>query len=255
MNLSTWRAAFAVEARKTAAARVTTSTTVLLVVGIAGLASAMTAAARTGDAQVLAKLGPVAAQGGWNGLVSAVIQITAAAGLLGFGVVLSWMLGREFADGTVTGLFGLPVSRATIALAKLAVYLLWSIVVALALCLVVLFAGLAFGLGLPDATAMGALARLLALAGLSALLAVPAAWAATIGRGLLPGIAATVGIITLAQVMVVAGLGGWFPLAAPALWAISPADVSAPQLALVAVVPAAFGLLTLRAWATLQLDR
>lgn len=253
--MNTLSAALAVEARKTAASRVTTGTTGLLVLGIAGLAAAMTAAARTGDAQVLAKLGPIAAQGGWTGLVSAVIQITAAAGLLGFGVVLSWMLGREFADGTVTGLFGLPVARSTIALAKLAVYLLWSVAVGVALSLVVVLVGLAFGLGWPDAAALGGLGRLLALAGLSALLAVPAAWAATVGRGLLPGIAATVGIITLAQVMVVAGLGGWFPLAAPALWAISPADVSAPQLALVAVVPAAFGLLTLRAWARLQLDR
>jgi ABC-2 type transport system permease protein len=72
---------------------------------------------------------------------------------------------------------------------------------------------------------------------------------------MLPGIATTVGIIVVAQVMAVAGTGAWFPLAAPALWAIEPGSVSAFQLALVAIVPAGFGLLALRAWATLQLDR
>jgi ABC-2 type transport system permease protein len=252
---STLVAALAVELRKTAASRVTISTTVLLVGGIAALAAAMTAAARSGNAQVIAKLGPAAAQGGWSGLTSAVLQITAAAGLLGFGVVLSWMVGREFADGTVTGLFGLPVARSTIVAAKLLVYLMWTVVVAVLIVAMVAVVGLAFGLGGPAAGDVAALGRLLALAVLSALVAVPAAWAATIGRGLLPGIATTVGIIVLAQITVVVGSGGWFPLAAPALWAIMPGSVSGVQLALVAVVPVGWGLLTLRAWSTLQLDR
>jgi ABC-2 type transport system permease protein len=61
--------------------------------------------------------------------------------------------------------------------------------------------------------------------------------------------------IVVAQVMVVAGTGAWFPLTAPALWAIAPGSVTPYQIALVVIVPLGFGLLILRAWAKLQLDR
>jgi ABC-2 type transport system permease protein len=56
-------------------------------------------------------------------------------------------------------------------------------------------------------------------------------------------------------VAVVAGTGGWLPLAAPALWALEPGSVSVGQLALVALIPIGFGLLTLAAWRGLQLDK
>ena len=249
------RAALGVESRKTAAARVTIATTIFMAFGVAGIATGTTLAARGGDPEMLAKLGPAASIGGWEGLIAVVLQITAAGGVLAFGVVLSWMVGREFDDGTVTGLFALPVRRDTIALAKLLVYLLWTVAVALVLVGVVAVIGLVLSLGAPASGVGLLLFRLMTLTVLSALIAVPAAWAATLGRGILPGIATTVGIIVVAQVMAVAGTGAWFPLAAPALWAIEPSSVSAFQLALVAIVPAGFGLLTLRAWATLQLDR
>jgi ABC-2 type transport system permease protein len=255
MTTATLRAAFGVEARKAASARVVILTTTLLIAGVAVLGGAITVAAARGDEQLQAKLGPLAAQGGWPSLLGTASQITAAGGLLAFGVVLSWLHGREFADGTVTGLFALPVSRPTIALAKLIVYLLWSVAVATLLVLVIAGLGVATAAGPFDAAASAALLRLWALTVLTALLAVPAAWAATVGRGLLPGIATTIVVLAVAQVMVVAGTGGWFPVAAPALWAILPGSVSGAQLALVPIVPLAFGLLTLSAWHRLQLDR
>ncbi len=62
-------------------------------------------------------------------------------------------------------------------------------------------------------------------------------------------------IIVIAQVMAGAGTGGWFPLTAPALWAIDPSVVSSEQLTLVAIAPTTLGLLIFRAWATFELDR
>ena len=247
-------AALHVEAQKVTAARVVMSATILLIVGTTALGAVTTAAARSGNAQVLAKLGPIAGQGGWAGLLNSVNQVTAAAGLLTFGVVLSWIFGREFAEGTITGLFGLPVSRPTIALAKLAVYLLWTMTVALALPLAAGAIGMAFGLGPPTSVAWEGLTRLFGLTLMTGALATPVAWVATLGRGLLPGIATTVGLIATAQIMVVAGTGGWFPFAAPALWAIMPGTVTGPQLALVAIVPAVSVLLALGSWQRLQLD-
>ena len=95
------RAAIAVEARKARSSHVMLWTTVLLVVGVGALALGILAAVASGEEQVIAKLGPLAGVGGWAGLVGIVVQITAAGGLAAFGVALSWMFGREFADGTV----------------------------------------------------------------------------------------------------------------------------------------------------------
>ncbi|WP_400996974.1 ABC transporter permease [Agromyces sp. GXQ0307] len=249
------RVAVAVEARKAIASRVMASTTALLVIGVGVLALGMLLAAASGDEQVLAKLGPLAGVPGWAGLVGVVLQITAAAGVLAFGVALSWMFGREFADGTVAALFGLPVSRPAIALGKLAVYVIWSVVVAIALTVVVAIVGFAMGFGATDAAGVGAIVRIPVLVVLSALIAVPAGWVATIGRGLLPGIAATVGIIVVAQVSAIADVGAWVPFVAPALWAIAPDEVPAAALLTVPTVPLAFGALCALAWSRLQLDR
>jgi ABC-2 type transport system permease protein len=248
-------AALAAEMRKTTASRVVRSATILLVGGVAVLAGSLTLAAAGGNERVLDQLGPLAELTGWDRYLGVVAQITAAATLLGFGVVLSWIVGREFADGTVSGLFALPVSRSAIALAKLSVFLAWGAAVGVLLAVVLVGAGLAIGLGPLDGAAWKGIGRQLALTVLTAGLAVPAAWAATLGRGLLPGIAVSVGTIVIAQVAVVAGTGAWLPVAAPALWVLDPETVTGVQLALALTVPAAFGLATLMAWRRLQLNR
>jgi ABC-2 type transport system permease protein len=249
------KAAVSVETRKFIASRVTRSATALIVGGIAIMATVFEAAADSGNERIIAQLGDLAHEDGWTRLVGIAIQITSVAGLLGFGVVMAWIMGREFADGTISGLFALPVGRGAIAVAKLTVAMVWTAVISICLTATIVVAGLALGIGMPDASAMSELLRLVLLTVLSGLLAVPAAWAATVGRSLLPGIAVTIGLIASAQVMVVVGTGAWYPIALPALWAIDPQEVSVTQLCLVALVPGAFGLATTRAWTKLQLAR
>lgn len=247
--------AVAVEARKARASHVMLSISIILIGGLAVLTLGMLLGAASGDEQILAKLGPLAGTSGWARLVGVVVQIASAGGLLAFGVALSWMFGREFADGTVSGLFALPVRRSTIAVAKLLVYLMWSLGVAVVLAAVVAMLGFALGYGATDAAGIGEVLRIPVLTVLTALIAVPAAWATTLGRGLLPGIAATVGIVVLAQVMAVIGAGEWVPFVAPALWAIAPDAVPAAALLTVPSVPLVFGALCAFAWSRLQLDR
>ncbi|WP_432937268.1 ABC transporter permease [Kribbella sp. CA-253562] len=170
--------------------------------------------------------------------------------------MISWLFGREFAEGTITGLFALPVPRRTIAAAKLVVYMVWSLAASCALLTALVLAGLAAGLGGIPADAVPGLGRQLALAVLTGAIAVPAAWATTMARSILAGIATTIGIVVLSQLTVVAGAGGWFPFAAPALWAISAGtEVSTVQLLLVAPVVLATAALALNNWHRLQLDR
>ena len=96
----------------------------------------------------------------------------------------------------------------------------------------------------------------LVLSLLTATIAIPAAWAATLGRSVLAGIGTAIGILVVSQVAVVAGTGGWFTFAAPALWAVSQGTrVSPTQLAL--IIPLVLGScsLILVAWSRLQLDK
>jgi ABC-2 type transport system permease protein len=249
------RDAVAVEFRKARSSRVLGSTGVLLAVGVTVLAAAMVAAARSGDAEIVAKIGPQAATGDWSAMLAVATQITAAASVLAFGVGISWLYGREFADGTIPGLFGLPVGRGAIATAKLLVYLAWAVAVTVVAVLLLVAGGLVVGLGAPDAAAISGLARLFALGVLTALIAVPAGWAASLGRGLLPGIAVAVGILVIAQVSVIADLGSWVPFVAPALWAMHADIHSATALIVVPIVPLIFGAATIVAWRRMELDK
>lgn len=244
-----------VERRKNTASRVVLATSVLIVVGIAVIATSLTMAADAGNAQIVAQLGDLAHTTGWEQLTGVAAQVSATGAVLGFGVALSWMFGREFADGTISSLFALPVSLRLSAMGKLIVYAGWAAGIAIGVVVVLGIAGVALGFGLPDVDIATALIRQWVLIVASAAIALPAAWASTVGRGLLPGIAATVGIVATAQVIAISGVGAWFPFAAAALWALSPEAVSGVQLSLIAVIPAIFGILTMIAWARLQLDR
>lgn len=229
---------------------------VLIVLGISLICSSMLLAVHTDDPQLAAKLGPLIDPGGWVGYFTVAIQVTGAAGLVGYGVVLSWLFSREFADGTITGLFAIPVSRRTIATAKLIAYLAWGVVTAIALLLALVILGLVSGLGPIPADAVPSMGRQFGLSVLSILIATPAAWAATLGRSVLAGIATTIGILVASQVSVLAGTGGWFPFAAPALWAINTDITVTPvQLSLVVPLVALAVALTLRSWHHLQLNR
>ncbi len=232
--------------------------TAALVMGIAALCSSFVLVAGQPDSLMAAKLDALVVGTGWTALVSLASQITAVGGLLGFGVVLAWMFGREFADGVIAGLFALPVRRGTIAAAKLLVYAGWALALSMALVGVIFGIGLALGFGAPTSAEAGTMARLFAIALLTAGLALPCAIVATIARGYLAPIGAVIALVAIAQIAVVIGAGGWFPWAAPGLWAgLSGADatsrVTMVQLLLVVSVAAASVHLTTRAWARLQL--
>lgn len=103
------RAAIWAEVVKLAGSTVGRVGSAAIVIGISLISGSMLlAAATTTDPQLLAKLGPVAT-GDWQGFLLGAAQVTGAGGLGGFAVVLAWMFGREFGDGTITGLFALPV--------------------------------------------------------------------------------------------------------------------------------------------------
>jgi len=247
--------AVSVEGRKLRAARVPVVTALLFIAGVTAICMSTTIAVASGSAELVTKLGPLVAEGGWTGYLASATQVVGAGGFLACGVVLSWAFGREFAEGTITGLFALPVGRAMIAAAKLVVFLAWAILVSALSIVAILIGGLAAGLGSPGAESFASLGRVFVLIVLTALMVVPAAWVATLSRGLLGGIAATIGLVASAQVLVITGAGAWYPPAAPALWAMDPASVDGGALPVSLLFPLLFAALTLLAWRRLQLDR
>jgi len=250
------RAAIWAELVKLAGSTVGRVGSTAIVVGISILSGSMLLAAATShDPQVLAKLGPVAS-GDWTGFLLGAAQITGAGGLGGFAVVLAWMFGREFGDGTITGLFALPVRRSTIALAKVIVYVCWVVAMSALLAGALILVGLISGLGAIEQQTWEALARQVALGVMAAAITIPVGWAATLSRSVLGGVSVAIGLVVVAQVSVLAGLGGWMPLAAPALWAVSSGTAVTPvQLALLIPFGGIAVALTASSWRRMQLDR
>lgn len=244
-----------VEIRKLLSSLVGVVGTAAMVGGIALLSGGILLGVASGQPDLVAKLGP-AATADWPGLLSSAAQITGAGGLLGSGIVLAWMIGREFSDGTVSGLFALPIGRGRIAAGKLVVFALWGAATAIALAAVILAVGLAAGLGIPSSATWAGLARQAGLVLLTCAISTPVGWVTTLARSPLGGIAAAIAIVVVAQVGVLVGAGGWMPFAAPTLWAMSGGDAVSPlQLALVGAVAAASAALVVGAWRRLQLDR
>ena len=231
--------------------------TIMLVGGITAIASSfMWAALQPGSAMAI-KLGALVTEEGWAGYLSIAGQIAATAGGIGPGVVLAWLFGREFADGTITGLFGLPVGRASFASAKLLVFAMWTLAFCLALVTLLVIVGVVLGLGLPDGTAWARAGKLLVILVLSAMLSLPAGLAASLTRGYLGGIGAVVGIVIVSQIAVATGAGGWFTFAAPGMWAATPGAVldatTLVQLLLVLPLTAGFAAWIVITWRRLQL--
>ena len=191
--------------------------TVLLVVATPAMAAGFVAAAESdGSSQIAIKVRPLVHGVGWDALTSTAGQVLSIAMLLGVGFVVSWTFGREFSDGTIEALLMTQPSRPVLASAKLVAVIVWASAAAVASAAVVLALGAL--LGLTAGSPWPGLARAVVGAELMAMLALPFAWVATIGRSALAGVGAVIGVIVVTQILTLLGVGPWFPYAAPSLW-------------------------------------
>jgi ABC-2 type transport system permease protein len=147
-------------------------------------------------------------------------QIIAAGGFFLLVMAVSWVFGREFADGTLKDMLAVPVPRSSILLAKFFVLAVWSAGLTLVMCL----AGLVLGviLNLPG----GSFAVIQEGSGLLAITAClvigvvpPFAFYASVGRGYLLPLGMAVLTLMMANLVVVLGWGEVFPWAVPMLYA------------------------------------
>src|SRR5215213_10678109 len=145
-------AALKVEWLKLRRSRISLITAVLVGIGVPALTAGFLAAATRGpaDTPLAIKVNAMLVGEGWTAYLGMLAQILSVMSFLGVGFVVAWCFGREFTDHTITGLYALPTSLATIAAAKYVVLLAWS----LALSLITLAAAFALApfAGLPAPT-------------------------------------------------------------------------------------------------------
>lgn len=168
---------------------------------------------------VAAKAELTVATADWPTYVGLLTQSIAVGGLLLFGLVVIWIFGREYSDRTVTDLLALPTPRESIVAAKLIVAVVWSAALTAEVLLLGLGIGSAIGLpGWSAALAIDAAYRIAVTAGLTVLLVVPLAFAASAGRGYLAPVGGLILVVFLAQILAAVGWGAYFPWSVPALY-------------------------------------
>jgi len=81
----------------------------------------------------------------WPTYLGFLTQSIAAGGFLLFGLIVSWVFGREYSDRTAKDLLALPTSRSAIVLSKFLVVAVWSAALTVLTCLVGLGLGAVIG--------------------------------------------------------------------------------------------------------------
>jgi ABC-2 type transport system permease protein len=156
----------------------------------------------------------------WPTYLGLLAQLTAIGSFLLSCLIISWVFGREFADGTLKDLLAVPVPRWSILLAKFATAALWSA----ALTVIIFALSLALGaiIRLPEGSATALLqgsAVVAATACLVVAVALPTAFFASVGRGYLLPIGLAMLTLIAANLVIVVGWGEYFPWAVPGLFA------------------------------------
>lgn len=169
---------------------------------------------------ISAKAHLLAGSADWPAYLGFLSQAVAVGGIILFGLIASWVFGREYSDHTAKDLLALPTPRFVVVLAKFIIVALWSV----ALTTVIYLMGLGVGavIALPPASSeifwQGTITMVMT-AGLTIALVTPIAFVASAGRGYLPPMGAAILAVVLAQVIAAAGWGEYFPWAIPALYA------------------------------------
>lgn len=188
----------------------------------------------------------------WPTYLNLLAQATAIGGFLLFSIILTWVFGREWADGTLKDLLALPTPRSAIVLAKFILVALWA--AALTLLIYVIGLGVGLAVRLPAASDGAILQGSLTLAVtavLTLLVAVPIAFFASAGRGYLAPMGVAILAVIAAQLVAAAGWGEVFPWVLPALYARMAGPTMPPPGSpsyLIVAVTAVVGVAATLAW-------
>jgi len=155
----------------------------------------------------------------WQTYLRFLTMAVGAGGIILFGLIASWVFGREYSDRTVKDLLALPTARSAIVLSKCVVIAVWSAALSVLTCLITLGVGAALGLPSesPQVFWQSGITITVAVC-LTIALVTPIAFAASAWHGYLPPIGVMMLAMGLAQLVNAAGWGEYFPWSVPALY-------------------------------------
>jgi ABC-2 type transport system permease protein len=153
----------------------------------------------------------------WLSFFNLLTQATAVGGFILFGILASWVFGREFSDRTVKELLALPTSRETVVAAKFVVIALWAVTTTVFVFAFGLLVGYFVDIpGWSIELLRASFVNVLFSAVMTMALLPFVALLAGIGRGYLSPFGWMILMVALAQVASFMGWGDWFPWAVPA---------------------------------------
>ena len=156
----------------------------------------------------------------WASYIGLTSLVIAAGGFFFFILVVSWVFGREFVDGTLKDLLAVPIQRSSIILAKFIVIAIWSFMLTLVILVFSLMMGTFINLpGYSPEVIIDGSIHLVTTALLVMVVSTPFALIASIGRGYLLPLGVAVLMLMGTNIMAVAGWGETFPWAVPGLFA------------------------------------
>lgn len=167
----------------------------------------------------------------WPTYLRFLTMAVGAGGIILFGLIASWVFGREYSDHTVKDLLALPTTRSTIVLSKFVVIALWSAALTVLTCVITLCVGAALGLPPVSPQVFWQSGITITVAAcLTITLTTPIAFAASAWHGYLPPIGVMMLAMVLAQLINAAGWGEYFP------WSVPPLYVQGENLGMVSYV-------------------
>jgi len=157
----------------------------------------------------------------WPSYLGVYGEIIGAGGLILFVLIISWIFGREFTDGTLKDLLAVPVPRGSVIMAKYTVMAIWCEVMTM----LIFIAGLIMGafIHLPGGSTGVFLRGGAIVVGASVLaiaVVLPFALFASMGRGYLLPIGVAILVLMMVNLAQILGWGEFFPWAVPVLYAL-----------------------------------
>jgi ABC-2 type transport system permease protein len=184
----------------------------------------------------------------WSSYIGLTSLVIAAGGFFFFILVVSWVFGREFVDGTLKDLLAVPIQRSSIIMAKFIVIGIWSFMLTLVILVFSLTVGALINLpSFSKEVIIEGCSHLVTTALLVMVVSTPFALVASIGRGYLLPLGAAVLMLMGTNIMAIAGWGETFPWAIPGLFAQGK-TVLPPISFMIVFITGVLGIITTYFW-------
>jgi ABC-2 type transport system permease protein len=148
----------------------------------------------------------------WGGLFTLLTEMSVMGGMILYSIIVIYVFGREYAEGTAKNMLALPNRRGDFVLAKLAVAASWYALLTAFLFAEGLIVGSLLGLGTPPAGVLGPAAVNMLIAALVATALQPLVALVTVGSGgYLAPFGYTIATLILANLIAHTEWGRWCP--------------------------------------------